>query len=78
MTVGAHAARMSTRYSKRRRMESSSRGASVRASELRGELYELALLLELALDGVTVLLVALFAGGRARGLALRLLRLAVV
>ena len=75
MTVGAHATTISTRYSKRRRMESSSRGASVRASELRGELYELALLLELALDGVAVLLVP---GRGTRGLALRLLRLAVV
>ncbi len=75
MTVGAHATTIRTRYSKRRRMESSSRGASVRASELRGQLYELALLFELALDGVAVRL--LFAGRRTRGLALGLLRLAI-
>ena len=74
MTVGASAASKSTTYRKRRRMESSSSGASLRASELRGRLYELALLFELALDGVTVLLLA---GRRTRGLALGL-RLAVL
>jgi hypothetical protein len=42
---------------------------------LRGQLYELALLFELALDGVAVRL--LFAGSRTRGLALGLLRLAI-
>ena len=75
MTVGAQAASSRTMYSKRRRMESSSRGASLRASELRGRLYELALLLELTLDRVAVRL--LFAGRRTRGLALGLLGLAI-
>ena len=56
-------------------MESSSRGASLRASELRGRLYELALLFELTLDRVAVRL--LFAGRGTRGLALGLLRLAI-
>ena len=69
MSVGTNAASKSTAYMERRRMDSSSSGASVRASEMRGRLYELALLFELALDGVAVLLLA---GRRTRGLALGL------
>ena len=75
ITVGAQATNRRTRYSKRRRTESSSRGASLCASEFaRANYYELALLLELALDGVAVLLIA---GRRTRGLALGL-RLAIL
>src|SRR5688572_29899067 len=59
-------------------MESSSRGASLHASEFGdANSYASALLFELALDGVAVLFVALVAGRGTRGLSLRL-RLAVL
>jgi hypothetical protein len=80
MTVGAHATKRRTTYSKRRRMESSSSGASLCASEFaRANSYvRLALFLELALDGVAVLLVpGLVPGRRTSGLALGL-RLAIL